>query len=561
LKIQDLWRISRTSYNEVAFRANKQSSGGVSGLGGSATSIARQFKMIMRSTKISKFAFAIFGSIGAAIPFLDYVVVPSPESLLSAISLSLAISLAYVIFYSLQVLPEFTNSEAFSVLYGLPLIERDFSLIAVFSFIRTFDYLVLGTSLLQVFAVWILTHSLVACLLMIFGAVINAVFAAAIALWFSGLFYRKISNSAARSKSGTIGRLIFLVVWGFAAMSIGFLFNILSYLLPFVYDIIGGGSLNLERMLVSLVHPFAIGIAITAVIYPSALLSSTNTVELGSIPLTSALLFIPFLASISYAFLAYLVGKRTFVTVTNMAHSKSASFSIRVVTNNLALKLHQPLSAQIIKDLRLASKNPSMAFLYALPVFVVFMLAVITSQFPVMHASSIIVSTVVGCSFTIMICTTLLNTEGTGLEFSFSLPIKVRQIIDAKTLVATLMFIPVPVALILLALSKQLTSYYLLLIPVIEVISVYASCMSEITVFFGSGRSRGFSAVAGAGIGRLILSLAAALIVFMIPLGAYAIEFDLSSNHVFSILTMLVAACVEFLFVFRINRRTTQTNR
>jgi predicted permease len=553
LKIQELWRLSRTSYNEVAFRANKQSSGGVSGLGGPGNNVSRQFKMIMRSTKVSKFAFAIFGSIGAAIPFLDDVVVQSPESLLSAIILSLGISLAYVIFYSLQVLPEFTNSEAFSVLYGLPLKERDFSLIAVFSFIRTFDYLVIGTTLIQVLALWFLTGSIVATLLMIIGAIINAVFAAAIALWLAGLFYRKISHSTTRSKSGIIGRLIFLIVWGFAAMSIGFLFNILSYLLPFVYDIIGSGNLNPGRIAISLLHPFAIGISISAIIYPSDLLLIPPT----NSGINAVLIFIPFFASLCYAFLALFIGKRTFATVTNIAHSKNANFSIRMVTKNLALKLHRPLFAQIIKDLRLASKNPSMAFLYALPVFVVFMLAVITSQFPIMHASSVIVSTVVGCSFTIMICTTLLNTEGTGLEYSFSLPIKVRQIIDAKTLVATLMFVPVPIALIFLGLSKQLTSYYLLLIPVVEVISIYASCMSEITVFFGSGKSRGFSAVAGAGIGRLVLSLSVALALFVIPLGAYAIEFVISANHAFSILTMLAIACVEFFAVFGMNRKIT----
>jgi hypothetical protein len=566
LKIRELWNLSSTPYNEVAFRANKQSSGGVSGLGGSGSNVTRQFKMIVRSTKISKIAFAVFGSIGAGIPFFDYVVVPSAESLLSAVSLSLAISLAYVIFYSLQVLPEFTNSEAFSVLYGLPLREREFSILAIFSFIRTFDYLVIGTTVLQVFAVWVLTQSIRASALMIFGAIINAIFAAAIALWFSGLFYRKISHAASRSKSSTIGRMVFLIVWGFAAMSIGFLFNILSYLLPFVYDIIGGGFLNPARLAISMIHPFAIGLAITAVEFPSQILSTSAPVGGNQVAATTTttnnllglLVFVPFFASMCYAVLAFFVAKRTFATVTNIAHSKNASYSTRVFATSLALKLREPLTAHIIKDLRLASKNPSMAFLYALPVFVVFMLAVITSQFPIMHASSVIVSTVVGCSFTIMICTTLLNTEGTGLEYSFSLPIKIRQIINSKTLFATLMFSPVPIALIFLGLSKELTSSYLLLIPVIETVAVYASCMSEITVFFGSGKSRGFSAVAGAGIGRLVLALTTALIVFMIPLGAYTIEFEFTSDHLMSVIAMLLFALIELLLVLQINRRITR---
>jgi predicted permease len=514
--------------------------------------------MILRSARISKVAFAFFGSIGASIPFLDFIAFPGPESLVSAISLSLAISLAYVVFYSLQVLPEFTNSEAFSVLYTLPLEERDFSLVAVFSFIRTFDYLVACTSILQVLAVFLLTKSIPATVLMGFGALVNAIFAAAIALWFSGLFYRRISHAATRSKKASIGRLAFLVVWGFAAMSIGFLFNILSYLLPFINDAIAAGYKSPSGIAILLLHPFAISLAIAAVYDPPLLLSTTTSmVSASSIP-TFLYFMTPFLASLVYAVLAFVVGKRTFATVTNIAHSKNANTIIRLVSRDLRLRLRSPLFAQIIKDLRLASKNPSMAFLYALPVFVVFMLAVITTQFPVMHASAIIVSTVVGCSFTIMICTTLLNTEGAALEYSFSLPIRIRQIINAKTLVATLMFVPVPLALIVLGLTKELTSLYLLLIPVIEVIAVYAACMTEITMFFGSGRSRGFSAVSGAGITRLVLSLAAALIVFVIPLGAYAVQFVLSSSHELAITTMVTIAWIELLMVIGFNRRVTR---
>jgi predicted permease len=552
LKLKEIWRFSKTPYEEVAFRSNKEASGGVSSLGASDVNLNRRFKMILRSAKISKTAFAVFGSIGAGIPFLDYVAYPGPESLVSAISLSLAISLAYVVFYSLQVLPEFSNSEAFSVLYGLPISRRDFSLIAVFSFIRTFDYLVIGTSVLQVVAVFVLTHSVVATMLMIFGALVNAIFASAIALWFAGLFYRKISHSAGRSRTATIGRLLFLIVWGFAAMSIGFLFNLLSYLLPFINDLIAQGYTNPGGFALSLIHPFVISIAIATSIDPSLLLGASNSSSQSILPVLYFLT--PFLGTVTYAWLAFFVGKRTFKTVSAIAHPKSNSGWSRIVSSDYRIKVRSPLVSQILKDLRLASKNPSMAFLYALPVFVVFMLAIITTQFPVMHATAIIVSTVVGASFTIMICTTLLNTEGAALEYSFSLPVRLRQIVDAKALVSTLMFVPVPVALIILGLTKQLTTPYSLLIPVVELVAIYAACMSEITLFFGSGRSRGFSAVAGAGIGRLILSLASALVVFTLPLGAYAIQFTVTSNHVLSIFSMIAFSWIELAVVLGLNR-------
>ncbi|MDH2901556.1 MAG: hypothetical protein PXY39_11360, partial [archaeon] len=66
-----------------------------------------------------------------------------------------------------------------------------------------------------------------------------------------------------------------------------------------------------------------------------------------------------------------------------------------------------------------------------------------------------------------------------------------------------------------------------------------------------------FSAVAGSGIGRLVLSLAVALLVFVIPLGSYAIEFVLTSSHVLSIMMMLVISCAEFTLVLGINRKIT----
>ena len=195
--------------------------------------LLKRFNTSMSSVKISKVAFAILGTIGSAFPFLEYLVTPSPEALISGVSLSLAISLAYIVFYSLQILPSFSSGEPYAVLMTLPVDKRDFSQVATLSLIRTSDYIIISALVVQVSSIWILTRSVVASVFMFGGSIINIIFAIGIALWFSGLFYRNLSRGG-RSRKATIGRMLFVTTWGIAALSIGFIFNFISYLLQYL---------------------------------------------------------------------------------------------------------------------------------------------------------------------------------------------------------------------------------------------------------------------------------------------------------------------------------------
>ncbi len=288
LRLRDAWRISRIPYAEVAYRSVQSSSGSTQGLGTEGASLNRLFKMIMRSAKFSKIAFAIFGTIGASIPFFDFVVTPGPESLVSAISLSLAITLAYIVFYSLQVLPSFSNSEPFSLLATLPLGDEDFSLVALFSFLRTFDYLVIGTGAMQVLAIWVLTGSLISTALMAVGILVNVIFAAAVSLWLSGVFYRNVSRGG-RSKKSALGRLLFLVTWGFGALSIAFLFDLISYVLPYLNGLVGSNA-SQPGVILLIFHPFPISVLISAMAYPSLLSFTAPTGRIVTISLLTTVL-------------------------------------------------------------------------------------------------------------------------------------------------------------------------------------------------------------------------------------------------------------------------------
>ena len=516
--------------------------------------VKRRYDSTMGSARISKIAFAVLGIIGSAFPFAEYAVAPTPEALISGVSLSLAISLAYIVFYTLQILPSFSSGEPYSILLTLPLEDQDFSLVALFSLVRTFDYIAASTIVVQVLSILIFTHSVIASLLMLVAGVVNTIFAMALALWFSSVFYKNASRGG-RSTSSTIGRSLFLIAWGVGALSIGFIFNFISYLLPYVTGAILGMFTSPSGLLLLVIHPFSMGFSIANIVYPSLFASVP-------IPSRSVMLiprFIPPLvavgASSPYVFHALFLAGRTMNSVSKITRGMGGKLS-RPIVRDYVLTVRSPLRAYIVKDLRLASVNPSLAFLYAAPVFVVITLFVITSQFPVMRAMSMIVSTIVGCFFTAMICSTLLNTEGAGLEYTMSLPLGSRTIVDAKAMIALLTFIPVPLSLLTIGLSKQLSSEYILLIPFVELLAVCAATVAEIAFFLkpdgdinAARQSHGFSVMAGSDIRRVIESLIIAFTILLIPIVGYSVDFILTKNHVNAIDSMLAIALAEFLVV------------
>lgn len=564
MNLKEDWELSGAAYREVAYRSIQMSRGQGQGVGSSSEQdLKKRFNSSMGSAKTSKLAFAVLGTIGSAFPFLEYAVAPTPEALISGVSLSLAISLAYIVFYSLQILPSFSSGEPYSILMTLPLGERDFSITATLSLIRTFDYIAVSATFVQVTAVWLLTRSIEASLLMFVGAIINIIFAMALALWFSGIFYMTVSKGG-RSTRATVGRSLFLIGWGVVALSIGFVFNFISYLLPYLTSAILGIFTQPTGLILLAIHPFSIGFAIANVVYPSLY----SSIVLPSRAVLIVPRFVPpvlaYLTSFGYACLAIVVGKRSINSVSKITRGLAGPMS-RPVAKDFRLTLRSPLPAYMMKDMRLASMNPSLAFLYATPLFEVITLAIITVQFPTMRATAMIISTMVGCFFTTMICSTLLNTEGAGLEYAMSLPLGARTIIDAKALIAILTFIPVPLALLAIGISKHVASNYILLIPFVELIAMGAACIGEIGFFVrprggknSLRQSRGFSMLAGSDIKRLIESLAIAFILLLTPMGVYAISYIETFNHASAIIAMIVAALTELVVVIGIIRRVTQ---
>ena len=126
-----------------------------------------------------------------------------------------------------------------------------------------------------------------------------------------------------------------------------------------------------------------------------------------------------------------------------------------------------------------------------------------------------------------------------------------------KGIDCALTFVPVPLALLAIGLSKHVASNYILLIPFVELIAMGAACVGEIAFFVrprggknALRQSRGFSMMAGSDIRRLIVSLAIAFILLLIPIGIYSATFIQTSSHSLSLYLMLVAAFIEATRLF-----------
>ena len=74
---------------------------------------------------------------------------------------------------------------------------------------------------------------------------------------------------------------------------------------------------------------------------------------------------------------------------------------VRHAASEFRLKIRSQIFAYIVKDMRVASKTPSAALIFALPIFEVLIIGLNTSAFSSFRASSVLGVTVLGCFFTL----------------------------------------------------------------------------------------------------------------------------------------------------------------
>jgi predicted permease len=479
-------------------------------------------KKVLRVAKFDKILVAVFNLIVSVSPFASFFLGFNALGLTSAVSLSLAVTFGFVTLYAIQTLSSFVSAESSPLLSTMPMTSNDCSLVTLFSFVRSVDYIVLGAALMQVVLVAYLTLSLVATLIMFVASLMNSVFAVSIALWFSRVF-RKNNLSGERSNRTTIFRGFFILVWGCLLLGVGLLLSMPYYILPVLDNALFSVN-TLSGMLISLVYPFSAGLTI-------ANISGSN------IPLATA--FLALVALGIYALIAWFSAKWSLATVKLISHGEGVRIT-RLRAIDFKIKARSPIQGYIIKDLRITSRNPATAFFFALPVLEPLIVAFLATNSEQLRASMVIVATSMGAIFTLLIPLALLTSEGKGIEYAKTLPITAQRMVSSKALITMGAFLPVPFALLCIALLKPLTSWSTILMPFLMISSVVAASVFEILIFL---RSVGKTKIAG--LVNDAEKIFVGLLTILAPEAAYVIAYLFTFSHEYAILVMGGAAITE----------------
>jgi predicted permease len=529
MKLTEAWRLSRIPYGEVVYRSLAEEKGrmwwgafGRSHFDKEGKSDFELAKRVLRIAKFDKVIVAIFCVISSAMPFTSLFYGSKAIGLTSSISLSLSATFGFTALYAIQTLSSFVNAESSALLLTLPLSKDDFSKITLFSFIRSVDYMVVGAIASQVILVAYLTMSLFATLLMFVASIMNAVFAVTISLWFSRLFYRNLTRGG-RSKSGTVLRLVFILMWGSLLLGVGLLLSIPWYIVPRLEAALLSSN-QLSSLFLIIIYPFSAGITIANLVYPTAAFSAV---------------LIALVAMIGYAMLSGVAGKWSLETVKHVSQGTETK-TPRFANRDFSIRKRSLIFGYVMKDLKISSRNPATAFFFALPVLETLIVSLLATNYQMLRVSGVLLATVTGGVFALLMPLALLNAEGKGLEYTKTLPVNAKSIMISKTLISTATFIPVPLTMVAMSFMKQMTSPLAILIPFLTILAIASASIFEIRLFLSSAAKGKIAAVT-----RDVGKLAVGVITALIPQITYVAFYLISSNHVTAILAMCGAAVVE----------------
>lgn len=529
MKLAEAWRLSRIPYREAIYKSIAEERGclwwgafGKSHFNKEAEDDTELINRALRIAKFDKLFVTMFNVIASIIPFASLFFGSPTVGLTSSISLSLVVTFAFMMLYAIQTLSSFVSPESSVLLSTLPLTKDDFSLITVFSFIRSVDYMVVGSILSQVILVAYLTASPLAILLMFVASSVNAVFAVTGALWFSRLFYRSLSRGG-RSKSGTVLRLFFILMWGSLLLGVGFLFSVPWYIVPNLEKTLVSLD-QISRFFVCLLYPFSAGLTVASSAYPGVAFSTV---------LTSSV------AMIGYIMLAWFAAKWSLETIKRMSQGAGVKIA-RVAAKDFSVRTRSPLLGYVMKDLRVSSRNPATAFFFALPVLETVIVSSLITNYAMLKASTMLVATALGGIFAMFMPLALLSAEGKGLEYTKTLPVDAKQIVISKTSICTAAYVPVPLALSAMAFMKPLSSPLVILVPYVTLLATASASIFEIKLFLGSAAEGKIEALV-----HDLEKLVAGITIMLIPEAAYVTAYIVSLNHILAILVMSGAALAE----------------
>jgi len=534
VKFSELWRLSTKVYKEVSFQAIFSLRAG-SGLPQDGRRNVKQLVSSARvNTIISKLITTAFIAVFAFIVFLPVIMGDSGSTmsleiaLPGSVSAFLTVVLFLIIFMGLQVSTSFVSTKIVDFLSPLPLSRSEISRIVFLCFVRIFDIPLVSAGIVFLVVYFLIGGSAVGGIISLVAIAVTEIFALTFTIVSARFFYSRVARSAGKSIWHAFLRLAFMLIWILPTFAAYFVVNFAREIVQFFAYLTQGYS-TLSHLLV-LVYPFSYGFLVSYT-------SFFHSVDYVTLILSVA-------SSAAYIGIAAYCVKWVTRTVREIS-AGTVVRGTREVVKDTIVKPQIPWLGILRKDLRVASRAPSFASLFLLPVAQTAVLAITFSSISEVGISTIL-GILTGISMiTLLLPPTLLSIEGLASAYTRHLPLTKRTLITAKTLLATLTFILslIVLSIVSFALGKDFS--LILIFGMVHAFSIASAVMLELSLLLRKMWREGF-AVGNiySRISTYILILIPGYVMAAVPMICALAAFFIAPPLV--LLAFLVAAVTEF---------------
>jgi hypothetical protein len=535
LKFSERWRLAGIISAEVRFQGFlEMNPSNLARVKENPEKIARSIKSSSRfSTFLTTFLVVTLAVVSAAMSIFDVELGPPQARFAAGLSLFLFLSFIVLIFLNLSVTTGFFAADVMNFPAVLPLTRRNLDDLSLLAFIRVF--IAPTILILTVFPVLTLITigpgpAIVAFVGCAATASLSIGTLTKLATWF-----RKKSLQSDDSRTSTLVR-----VSASLGLAIGMVtvFSMGTWLPSLIHVItaLSGGLVGQGNPLLALLFPFSFGFLASAMQYGTEFV--TFLAALGASVLYTSL------AVVSYKKTGHALRETTLGGV-----STKKSLDVREVT----LKTRTALKAAIRKDLILATRNIGSSFVFIMPLFLVVflypMMAGWSANVPLRSLTALI-SIEYGNMFAGITLITVMMFDTQGASIQAGLPLTSRKNLDAKVAIGMIPYMGSMLIIALLLSLFQLTSPWILLIPLIQIPCGYTISMAVGTIAYwkrGDGRAVSINVVSDSKMGILAAFIGA--IVGIIPLVGYGIAMILTGQHVVCLAVQFLIMIVELILV------------
>lgn len=468
-KFFKLWKISGTVYREICFQSIFSLRLGAPLPQMDSDKIRKVARQVEMNMLVSKILITIFVAVLAVMPlgYWSYFVMGlklvEELAIVGCVSVFLASLFFLLVVLGLQTTTSLMATKAFEILSSFPISRGDVSKIALFSFLRIFDMPLITALAVFPAAFSIVVRSFFGGLAALFTVVLTEIFAMALTIGLSKLFYSRIVAGGGGSKYRTIMRFIYMLIWILPSFGIYLAMNFATQILQVLAYSLTQMSV-IQTFALALVYPFSLGFTTAFATFPHKI----------SLMHAAALAVSTFL----YTALAYLGLNYTGSTIRRIG-SGGVIIASKAFVRDLVIRPKSPYLGVIIKDLRVASRSPSYASILMLPalqaVIILISLGLVRIDLPM------VLGFLAGISLmSLIVAPTLFSVETLASAYTRSLPLKRRTVIAAKTFLSTLTYVSCVVALAAFTLYLRREIFSAVAFGLVQAVSVTAGCMFEL---------------------------------------------------------------------------------